>query len=641
MKSIPYVVGQWVRGERFYGRSAEIDEILTGPRNWLWLLGTRRIGKTSLLKQIEHLTASFPERGYFPVFWDLQGAEEPAELHADFGDALVDAEERLEQIGLSLNEVEADDLFVSLGKLRRRLRSKNLRLLLLCDEVEELVRLHEKDPSLLRKLRREMQSREGIRSVLASTIRLWALADQRGDTSPFLHGFTPPLYIRSLSDEDAALLIRQDHLPPASQPGFDQRTVTAIREHCDNHPYLVQLVCKRYLELEDLDEALEEVANDRMVSYFFSVDFEMLSEPERDIVRIIAEQTAAASDSIQDGLNLSAGSVRDGLHRLEQLGFVRRNEERRFTLVNYFFRRWLRDLAKEEPSPANPPGGSVSTDQTTMEHDVGLGVIDARYRLLQQVGAGATGIVYKAYDELLQAKIAIKLLRPELTSNDAVADRFRKEIVLSRDIGHPNVLRVYHLGESGGRKYLTMQWVDGQTLAALIGAEAPLSPASCLAIGAKVAAALEAAHARKILHRDIKPQNILMDREGEPYVTDFGAARVLGEPGITTAGVFLGTPNYASPEQANLERLDERSDLYALGVVLFEMATGRRPFEASTIEEVLAMHRSTPPPDPHELEPSIPPELAAIILRCLKKNPAERYPDVSTLRSAIERLRVC
>jgi serine/threonine-protein kinase len=640
--AIPYVVGQWVRGDKFYGRAVEITEILEGPRNWLWLLGTRRIGKTSLLKQVEHVTAASPERGYFPVFWDLQGADDPKELHADFGDALLDAEERLEQIGIDLAQVEADDLFVSMGRLRRLLRSKNLQLLLLCDEVEELIKLNQKDPSLLRKLRRDMQSREGIRSVLASTIRLWALAEQRGDTSPFLHGFAPPLYIRTLSDAEAGALIRQSNLSKVSQPRLDDEAVETIRQRCDNHPYLIQLVCKRYLEMKDLEEALEQVATDRMVSYFFSVDFEMLSEDERNVIRIIAQQSAATSDSIQESLSIDAGPLRDGLHRLEQLGFIRRNEERRFALVNYFFRRWLKDLPSGERRVAgsgSPPAmHGLSSEATTLAHDLGLGVIEDRYQLLQQIGEGATGIVYKAYDKLLQAQVAIKLLRPELVFNEAILERFRKEIILSRDIGHPNILRIYHLGEFEGKKYLTMQWVDGQTLGKRIAEEAPLSERTCLAIAQKLAAALEAAHGRNVLHRDIKPQNVLLDGGGEPFITDFGVARLMGEPGITRSGIFLGTPNYASPEQAKLLPLDERSDLYSLGVVLFEMATGRRPFVGDDTEEILEQHKNTPPPVPRELQPSVSPEFSELILRCLEKDPSRRYPNTGALRRALEDL---
>ncbi len=343
LPAIPYVIGQWVRGERFYGRTAQISEILDGNRNCIWLLGTRRIGKTSLLKQIEYITETSRDRRYFPVFWDFQGADTPRELHLNFGDALLDADERLEGIGIGLEEVEADDLFVSLEQLRRRLRAKNLKLLLLCDEVEELIKLHPKEPSLLRKLRHAMQSREDIRTVLASTIRLWALSEQKEDTSPFLHGFTPPLYIERLSDEEARSLIEQSHLDPAERPRFADGIVEAIQERCDNHPYLVQLVCKRYLETGVLEEAIEQVATDRMVSYFFSVDFEMLSETEGDIVRIIARRPEATSNSIRKELSLGSDAIEGTLRRLENLGFIRGNREQQFVLANDFFRRWLQE----------------------------------------------------------------------------------------------------------------------------------------------------------------------------------------------------------------------------------------------------------------------------------------------------------
>jgi len=341
---IPYVVGQWVRGDRFYGRAAQIAEILEGNRNCIWLLGTRRIGKTSLLKQVEYIVEVSRDSRFFPIFWDLQGAETPEELHLNFADALLDADERLERIGIGLEDVEAEDLFVSLERLRRLLRAKKLKLMLLCDEVEELIKLHRKDPSLLRKLRHAMQSREDIRTVLASTIRLWALAEQKVDTSPFLHGFTPPLYIERFSDDEARSLIEQSHLGVQERPQFADGVVEAIRDRCDNHPYLVQLVCKRYLETGNLEEAIEQVATDRMVSYFFSVDFEMLSESEGDIIRIVARQTAATNDSIREQTSLGADSLEGTLRRLENLGFIRSNMERQFALANYFFQRWLKEM---------------------------------------------------------------------------------------------------------------------------------------------------------------------------------------------------------------------------------------------------------------------------------------------------------
>jgi len=373
MPAIPYVVGQWVRGDRFYGRSDQIAEILEGHRNCLWLLGTRRIGKTSLLKQIEYIASTSADRRYFPVFWDFQGAETPEDLHLNFTDAILDAEERLEGIGIRVDEVEADDLFVSLERLRRRLRAEDLQLLLLCDEVEELIKLHRQNPALLRKLRHAMQSREDIRTVLASTIRLWELAEQKEDTSPFLHGFAPPLYIERLTDAETRALIEQSHLALNDRPSIEGDVVEAIREHCNNHPYLVQLVCKRYLEAGSLEVATEQVATDRMVSYFFSVDFDMLADTEQQIIHAVLGSPEATFYSIREDLALGADALEGSLARLENLGFIRRDEEHRVELANYFFRRWLRqlhdagkqveaDVARQPAAvEASPPAASTAT----------------------------------------------------------------------------------------------------------------------------------------------------------------------------------------------------------------------------------------------------------------------------------------
>ncbi len=634
---MPYVVGQWVRGDKFYGRVSLIEEILGGHRNWIWLLGTRRVGKTSVLKQLEHLTAD-RERGFFPVFWDLQGADDPDELNFTFSDALLDSEDRLAEIDITADEVEGNDLYSSLGRLRRKLRARNLSLLLLCDEVEELINLNRKDPALLRKLRRVMQSQEGIRSVLASSIRLCALAEQRAITSPFLHGFSPPVYIHTLTDDGARALIRQDHLPLELRPGFASDTVETIRQRCDNHPYMIQLVCKRYCELHGLsdrpettlDEVCEQVATDRMVSYFFSVDFEMLSSSEQRVLHLISEQSSATSKSIRQDLELDSGSVGGGLHRLENLGFIRRDSQRRFVLASFFFRRWLQDLPR---SPESSPASSSAT--TTQAYQIRVEKIDDRYALLEKAGEGASGVVYRAHDDLLQTKVGIKLLKAEYTTNEDVLERVRQEIVLSRDIGHPNILRVYHLGSYEGKTYLTMQWIDGTTLDKVIEREAPFGVSRALAITIKLASALAAAHSRKILHRDIKPSNILIETDGEPFLADFGLARLIGGPGITGTGLFLGTPYYASPEQADLRPLDERSDLYSLGLVLYEMLTGRRPFEAASGLGVLELQRSQPAPDLREIVPSIPSALSAVVLRCMEKEPADRFSNAKALRKAL------
>jgi serine/threonine-protein kinase len=210
--------------------------------------------------------------------------------------------------------------------------------------------------------------------------------------------------------------------------------------------------------------------------------------------------------------------------------------------------------------------------------------------------------------------------------------------LLSRDIAHPNILRVYHLASYEGGTYLTMQWIKGGTLADLLSERGALPIPEVLTLAIKLSSALAAAHSSNILHRDIKPGNILMDDDGEPYLADFGLARLIGEQGLTQHGVFVGTPHYCSPEQVALQELDERSDIYALGLVIFEMSTGRRPFEADTVADILAMQKSASPPDPIAISPKIPGELAAIILRCLAKDPTERIANAKELEEALRRV---
>jgi tRNA A-37 threonylcarbamoyl transferase component Bud32 len=638
MSTTPFVVGQWVRGERFYGRKALIQEILYGQRNWLWLLGTRRIGKTSLLRQIEHLTIA-GEQGFFPLFWDFQGSSNPRELHAGFHDALLDAEDGISALGIRLDQVEDDDLFLSVGKLRRQLRARSRKLLLLCDEIEELIRLNEKDPTLLGKLRRVLQSPEDIRSVLASTIRLWMLSDQQSDTSPFLHGFTPPLYIHNLSDDEARELIAQANLPDDSRPRFDERMIESIRSHCDNHPYLIQLLGRRCMEIDDLEEAIEQVASDPMVSYFFSVDFDMLTENEKEILRVIADQDASTSGSIQKHVPVDSTDLGTYLHRLEHLGYVHKDPERRYLLANFFFRRWFcgprRPVTPQKLADApGPPAKQTLTSTLSAEPQI----LDDRYELLEKIGMGAQGVVHKAHDRLLHAVVAIKVLRADHVLAEEALDRVRREILLARDVAHPNVVRVYHLGQSQGKTYIIMQWIDGQTLAKVISQTGPLPIAWARNIAEKTAGALEAAHAVKVLHRDIKTSNILMDKAGEPHLSDFGLARLLEDASQTSHGVFLGTPDYASPEQANNRPLDERSDIYSLGVVMFEMITGKRPFVGRSVGEVLEFHRSILPPDPETLRPDVPRPLSRIVLSCLEKDPAKRPQRAADLRAALMNL---
>ncbi|MEJ2084790.1 MAG: ECF-type sigma factor, partial [Acidobacteriota bacterium] len=362
IQAAPYVVGQWVRGERFYGRGKLIKEILQGHRESLWLLATRRIGKTSLLKQLEFLTDTTESR-FVPLFWDFQGADEPRELHLSFHDALLDAEERLATLNIDLATMDEEDLFGSLSRLRRLLRPTGKRLLLLCDEVEELIKLRSCDASLLRKLRRALQSDGEVRSVLASTIRLWALADERGDTSPFLHGFTPPLYLSTMSDGEAHQLLEQAHLPEVERPSIDTATIEAICGMCANHPFLLQLVGKRYLESKDLRRAEELVANDDMVSYFFAVDFEMLSPVEQTILQSVSGQAASTTASLREETGLESGPLGSRLQQLQRLGLINVGDDGDIALANRFFQHWITEKKASTPKRSGDRPGSTPFSQ--------------------------------------------------------------------------------------------------------------------------------------------------------------------------------------------------------------------------------------------------------------------------------------
>jgi DNA-binding winged helix-turn-helix (wHTH) protein len=338
--SPPYAAGQWVRGEQFFGREAEIAEFLDGPRNALWLLGSRAIGKTSTLRQLEHLCAGGDRGGYLPLFWDLQGSDDPERLDADFAEALADAGERLEAAGVPLGEVAADGFLAALGRLRRALAARGRTLLLLLDEGEELLALQERSPALLRKLRRALLSADGIRTVLASTSRLWRLADRDDDTSPFLHGFAPPVYLGCLDEAAARRLVLQGTGEPHAAP--DNPTVEEIVRLSGGHPFLLQLLATRYWQLADLGRAADAVAADASVHRFFAVDHELLSAAEREL----AGTLAGRAEGVPAELELPAADAAAASLHLERLGVVRRLTDGRLEIRSPLLRRWLEGRAR-------------------------------------------------------------------------------------------------------------------------------------------------------------------------------------------------------------------------------------------------------------------------------------------------------
>ncbi|PYT20967.1 MAG: hypothetical protein DMG57_40310 [Acidobacteria bacterium] len=262
-----------------------------------------------------------------------------------------------------------------------------------------------------------------------------------------------------------------------------------------------------------------------------------------------------------------------------------------------------------------------------------------RYLIEAVIGEGGMGKVYKAQDRDLDRTVALKLVRPELASNPAAMQRFKQELLLASRISHKNILRIHDLGDVGGVKFISMAYVEGKDLHDLIQENHPLPLERALEIVRQLAAALDAAHTEGVVHRDLKPRNVLVDQSEHVYVSDFGLAKSIEAEslgGMTRTGEVLGTPRYMSPEQAESKPADHRSDLYSLGVIFYEMVTGEAPFGGDSALQLMYKHVKDPPKNPKLLNAALPDQVAAIILKCLEKDPAQRYQSARELLDDLE-----
>jgi len=264
-------------------------------------------------------------------------------------------------------------------------------------------------------------------------------------------------------------------------------------------------------------------------------------------------------------------------------------------------------------------------------------VFAGRYEIIEELGKGGMGRVYRVLDKKIHEELALKLIKPEIADSKTI-ERFSNELKMARRISHKNVCRMYHLSEESGTHYITMEFIPGETLKNVIRMTKQLSIGSAINIAKQVSEGLAEAHRLGVIHRDLKPQNIMIDREGTARIMDFGIARSLETEGTTAGGAMIGTPEYMSPEQTESKYVDRRSDIYSLGIVLFEMLTARVPFEGETAMSIAMKHKSEKPPHPKKFNAQIPEDLSQIILKCLQKDKEKRYQSVEELLGELKRL---
>ncbi len=278
---------------------------------------------------------------------------------------------------------------------------------------------------------------------------------------------------------------------------------------------------------------------------------------------------------------------------------------------------WSRNTG--EGSTGNP---AVSLQEGSLLAD--------RYEILKMLGEGGMGAVYKARDRELDRLVAVKVVRRDLAGHASILQRFKQELILARKITHRNVVRIFDLGVADGLRFITMEFIDGRDLASLLE-ERKLTPEETVKILRQVCAALEGAHAEGVVHRDLKPQNIMIESGGRVVVMDFGLARSLEGSGLTQVGAVMGTPAYMSPEQAKGLPVDERSDIFALGIIGYEMLSGDLPFKADSALASLLLRTQSPAPPLTQFDPTIPQALSDMVQKTLATNVEDRYASVALL----------
>ncbi|MFQ5742436.1 MAG: protein kinase [Acidobacteriota bacterium] len=616
----PYTNRLMIRNaDDFIGRRAEIEKIFsrvgaTRPQS-ISVIGERRIGKSSLLYQLfqdeERQRHLIDPDSYTFVFIDLHGlmgitVDEFLELFVEEVALAADLEPQ--------PTAPTSSGYIAVRRLLPRLEAAGKKLVVLWDEFEAITRNKNFSEDFF-SFFRSVANRFDVAYVTTSTRELQELCHtEEIAVSPFFNIFTN-LYLGAFSPEEARALIRR----PSAAAGIPlEPHEDFLIEVAGYLPIFQQILCCTLFE-ELIRSPVGDTTFEEVTRHFATE-----ADPHlRYIWEHLDDETGRLLQRIAEGSQPAVvrGDIEE--HMLRD-GYVVHSSPGPYKIASSALRDFL--LKQPDSTPAAEP------DSIALQS--GMAAISDRFTIIREVGHGAMGYVALARDNLLNQEVALKVLARHLYEDAGMVLRFKRETALARELHHPNICPVYDLLEEKGYYYIAMKYIDGVTLKERLAESGPLGIADLQNVGCQILRALSEAH-HYLIHRDIKPQNIMLDGRQRAYLTDFGLACRPPEAGETHTGVLVGTPGYMAPEQIEGQVVDQRSDLYAFGAVLYEMATGERVFEGNSIQELLRKHVSEPPPRPSELRPDIPGEIEDLILELLEKNPDGRPPSAVAVLSRL------
>lgn len=617
----------------FFGRQRELERLYSAiaTHQCVSVVGERKLGKSSLLTHLMDPAAlrafEFDPAQFLFIYFDLESLASARrdDFWAELLDPIATRLPNADLAQLVRRQLDVGDLrFLTARRLLRRIADSGLQLVLMLDEFESLARNAQFEPDFYGELR-SLAGELGIVILTASKRSLYDLTYEHASTlsSPFFNIFSE-LPIGLMTDADARSILL--NLSAKAGAPFCADEARFAIDLAGPHPFFVQVAGQHLFDTPGC-------GTPRSAETYDLIRKRFAAEAEDHYRYIWSSLTAneqsalfgpAAADEVQLKVLRAKSLVRDEANRAVPFGSA---------FAAFIDRERRKQLATDHDTPT--PTGDLT------------GKTLGPYRVLEPLGRGGMAEVYKGYHPLLDRYVAIKVLHAHFSADAQFAERFQREAAMVAKLRHPNIVLVHDFGIQDGLSFMAMEYIEGITLKErLANARAkgePVSLSEAVPIIRQVAAALDHAHAHGLVHRDVKPANILLRATrdtptgyGEAILTDFGIAKILEGVQLTTTGMSMGTPDYMAPEQASGLPISAPTDVYALGVVFFEMVTGVLPFSADTPVAVLLKHVSDEPPSPRLIVPTLPATIDGVLKRALAKQPHNRYASAGEFAAALE-----